>query len=173
MKRFLTGLMSAILITTIGVTAFASVDRAALEEVMRARMSQRINEMLRLMNAEEIKESELPSDEFYCNYEMIEADLDAYMQQRIDEMMKLIEAEKQKAIEASSESAATDVDTHDASLEPIVPDICVHDYEIKRIVTEEFRNMPIGRDFIKVTYYEVCVKCGYENPNPRVETFPL
>ena len=69
--------------------------------------------------------------------------------------LAMIEAAEQKA--------------RDASPEPITPDICKHNYDLDKVVKEEFRNMPIGRDFIKVTYYYVCTKCG--DTKTEVETY--
>ena len=58
---------------------------------------------------------------------------------------------------------------HDLYPEPIIPDTCKHNYDLDKVVREEFRNMPIGRDFIKVTYYYVCTKCG--DTKTEVETY--
>ena len=75
--------------------------------------------------------------------------------QQSSEMFRLIEAAEQKA--------------RDVSPEPIIPDTCKHNYDLDKVVREEFRNMPIGRDFIKVTYYYVCTKCG--DTKTEVETY--
>ena len=40
---------------------------------------------------------------------------------------------------------------------------------MKRLTAVLLRNMPIGRDFIKVTYYYVCTKCG--DTKTEVETY--
>ena len=77
------------------------------------------------------------------------------MAQQSSEMFRLIEAAEQKAC--------------DVSPEPIIPDTCKHNYDLDKVVREEFRNMPIGRDFIKVTYYYVCTKCG--DTKTEVETY--
>ena len=68
-----------------------------------------------------------------------------------------------------TEDLAAEQKARDVSPEPIIPDTCKHNYDLDKVVREEFRNMPIGRDFIKVTYYYVCTKCG--DTKTEVETY--
>ena len=89
------------------------------------------------------------------DFTQVEAYVNQHVAQQSSEMFRLIEAAEQKA--------------RDVSPEPIIPDTCKHNYDLDKVVREEFRNMPIGRDFIKVTYYYVCTKCG--DTKTEVETY--
>ena len=102
--------------------------------------------------AEELVETSRTSS---YDFTQVEAYVNQHVAQQSSEMFRLIEAAEQKAC--------------DVSPEPIIPDTCKHNYDLDKVVREEFRNMPIGRDFIKVTYYYVCTKCG--DTKTEVETY--
>ena len=102
--------------------------------------------------AEELVETSRTSS---YDFTQVEAYVNQHVAQQSSEMFRLIEAAEQKA--------------RDVSPEPIIPDTCKHNYDLDKVVREEFRNMPIGRDFIKVTYYYVCTKCG--DTKTEVETY--
>ena len=80
--------------------------------------------------AEELVETSRTSS---YDFTQVEAYVNQHVAQQSSEMFRLIEAAEQKA--------------RDVSPEPIIPDTCKHNYDLDKVVREEFRNMPIGRDF--------------------------
>lgn len=156
MKRLTAVLLSLIFVVAIGATAFAAFDTSRIDQYFETETQKRIDSMLELVlgkeKAEELVETSRTSS---YDFTQVEAYVNQHVAQQSSEMFRLIEAAEQKA--------------RDVSPEPIIPDTCKHNYDLDKVVREEFRNMPIGRDFIKVTYYYVCTKCG--DTKTEVETY--
>ena len=156
MKRLMMFLLTLAMVCAMGMASFAVFDTSRLDQYFEAETQKRIDSMLELVlgkeKAEELVETSRTSS---YDFTQVEAYVNQHVAQQSSEMFRLIEAAEQKA--------------RDASPEPITPDTCKHNYDLDKVVREEFRNMPIGRDFIKVTYYYVCTKCG--DTKTEVETY--
>ena len=143
MKRLTAVLLSLLLVISVGATAFAAFDTSRIDQYFETETQKRIDSMLELVlgkeKAEELVETSRTSS---YDFTQVEAYVNQHVAQQSSEMFRLIEAAEQKAC--------------DVSTEPIIPDTCKHNYDLDKVVREEFRNMPIGRDFIKVPYYYVC-----------------
>ncbi len=147
MKRWITISLSVLLAATVGLTAFATLNREELDAYLKEEYSRELEAFVQLLYGEDAKDWITASEESYTDYEAYE---------KVEQMY----TEEQKKIMQESNEQHRKLLLEDESLRPIPPEEEGHTYQLKRTVQEKYASPNTGIYLDKLTYTYVCEDCG-------------